>query len=252
MKKLKALLFDVDGTLADTEDAHLAAFNHAFADAGLNWFWSEELYHDLLVVTGGRERIKYYIEQYDPVFERPDDLDGFCKSLHQDKTNYFIHLLDEGGISLRPGVKRLIEEARADGMRLAITTTTSLANVEALLVNALDPEAMSWFEVVGAGDMVPVKKPAPDIYLYVLNKLGLSSDECIALEDSENGIRSSIGAGLKTIITMNKFTRGHDYSGAAIVLDNMGEPDQPFTVLEGDAGNSGYLDMALVKRLHSN
>lgn len=252
MKKLKALLFDVDGTLADTEDAHLAAFNHTFADAGLNWFWSEELYHELLAVTGGRERIKYYIEQYDPAFERPDDLDGFCKSLHQDKTENFIRLLNDGGISLRPGVKRLIKEARADGMRLAITTTTSLANVEALLVNALDPEAMSWFEVVGAGDMVSAKKPAPDIYLYVLDKLGLSPDECIALEDSENGIRSSIGAGLKTIITMNKFTRGHDYSGAAIVLDNMGEPDQPFTVLEGDAGDSDYLDMALVKRLHSN
>lgn len=250
-KELKALLFDVDGTLADTEDGHLIAFNLTFAEYGLDWSWSEELYDELLSVTGGRERIKYYIEQYNPSFERPDDLDAFIRSLHKKKTEHFVHLMSEGSIPLRPGVKRLITEAREQGMRLAITTTTTPANVEALLTNAMDPDAMSWFELIAAGDMVPAKKPAPDVYLYALEKLNLSPEECIALEDSENGIRSSLGANIKTIIAINKYTRGHDFTGAAIVLDQWGEPGQPFTVLSGDAGNSTYLDMALVKRLHA-
>ena len=253
MKELKALLFDVDGTLADTEkDGHLVAFNRAFADAGLDWNWSVELYGKLLAVTGGKERIKYYLDNFNQKFKRPNDLDGFIKELHVAKTDYYVSLMSEGAVPLRTGIKRLINEARAEGMRLAIATTTTPANVEALLVNALDPDAMSWFEVIAAGNVVPAKKPAADIYFYALDKLGLSPDECIALEDSENGIRSSLGANLKTIITVNDYTRDHDFTDAAIVLDNMGEPDQPFTVLAGDPGDSVYLDMALVKRLHAN
>lgn len=253
MKELKALLFDVDGTLADTEkDGHLVAFNRAFADAGLDWHWSAELYGKLLAVTGGRERIKYYLDNFNQSFERPDDLEGFIKDLHLAKTDYYVQLMADGAVPLRTGVKRLINEAREEGMRLAVATTTTLANVEALLVHALDPDAMSWFEVIAAGDMVPAKKPAPDVYEYALEKLALSPDECISFEDSENGILSSHGANLKTIITVNDYTRDHDFSGAAIVLDQWGEPDQPFKVLAGDAGDSTCLDMALVRRLHAS
>lgn len=252
MKELKALLFDVDGTLADTEDGHLIAFNHTFEQYGLDWNWSEELYDELLSVTGGRERIRYYIDQYNPTFDRPADLDAFIRQLHKDKTEYFVQLMKEGGIPLRPGVKRLINEAREQGIRLAISTTTTPANVEALLTSAMDPDAMSWFEVIAAGDMVPAKKPAPDVYFYTLEKLGLGAEECIALEDSGNGIRSSLGAGIKTIIATNKYTHGHDFSGAVIVLDQWGEPGQPFNVLSGDAGSSTYLDMELVRRLHAD
>ena len=257
MKELKALLFDVDGTLADTEkDGHLAAFNRAFSDAGLDWNWSVELYGKLLAVTGGKERIKYYLDNFLPDenrdFKQPNDLNGFIKDLHAAKTNYYVSLMSEGAVPLRTGVKRLINEARAEGMRMAVATTTTPANVEALLVNALDPDAMSWFEVIAAGNMVPDKKPAADIYLYAMDKLALSPDECIAFEDSENGILSSRGASLKTIITVNDYTRDHDFTGASIVLDQMGEPDQPFTVLAGDAGDSVCLDMALVKRLHAS
>lgn len=252
MKELKALLFDVDGTLAETEDGHLEAFNRAFEEKGLGWNWNPELYHELLSVTGGRERIKYYVEKYNPDFERPDDLDAFARDLHKTKTDYYVQMMSEGDIALRPGVKRLINEARSEGVRLAIATTTSPANIEALLVNALDPDAMSWFEVIAAGDMVKAKKPAPDVYFLALEKLGLDADECIALEDSENGIQSSLGAGVKTIIATNKYTHDHDFTGAAIVLDQWGEPDQPFNVLAGDAGDATYLDMTLIRRLHSS
>ncbi|HEY9147756.1 MAG TPA: HAD family hydrolase [Gammaproteobacteria bacterium] len=251
MSTLKALLFDVDGTLADTErDGHRMAFNRAFAEAGLDWEWSEELYGKLLAVTGGKERIRYYLDNFNTAFERPAELDSFIAGLHQAKTRHYVEMLSGGAIPLRPGVKRLINEAREAGMRLAVATTTTPENVSALLENAMDPDAMSWFEVIAAGDVVPAKKPAPDIYTYAMEKMGLGPDECIAFEDSHNGIRSSLGAKLKTIIAVNGYTREEDFSGAEIVLDHWGEPQQPFTVLSGDAGGASYLDLALVKRLH--
>jgi HAD superfamily hydrolase (TIGR01509 family) len=251
MSTLKALLFDVDGTLADTErDGHRVAFNRAFTEAGLDWEWSEELYGKLLAVTGGKERIRYYLDNFNTAFEHPDDLNEFIAGLHQAKTRHYVQMLSEGMIPLRPGVKRLIDEARAAGMRLAVATTTTPENVSALLENALAPDAMSWFEVIAAGDIVPAKKPAPDIYRYAMEEMGLTPAECIAFEDSHNGIRSSGGADLTTIIAVNGYTRDEDFSGAAIVLDHWGEPDMPFTVLNGDAGEATYLDLSLVMRLH--
>ena len=152
---------------------------------------------------------------------------------------------------MRSGVARLLREARQQGLTLAIATTTTYANVEALINNALEPSAMDWFDVVGAGDVVAHKKPASDIYDLVLEKLQLSAEQCMAFEDSANGIRSATGANLKTVVTSNRYTEDHDFTGAAIVLDQMGEPDQPFTVLAGDAHGHTYLDLALVKKLHS-
>lgn len=253
MSTLSALLFDVDGTLADTErDGHRVAFNRAFAEAGLDWDWSEELYGKLLAVTGGKERIRYYLDAFNTEFQRPDGLDDFIAGLHKAKTRHYVEMLGEGMIPLRPGVRRLILEAKEAGMRLAVATTTTPENVSALLQNALAPDAMEWFEVIAAGDVVPAKKPAPDIYLYAMEKMGLTPSECIAFEDSHNGIRSSRGAGLKTIVAVNGYTCDDDFSGAAIILDHWGEPDKPFTVLSGDSGGATRLDLALVKRLHGD
>lgn len=251
MSSLKALLFDVDGTLADTErDGHRVAFNRAFAEAGLDWDWSEALYGKLLAVTGGKERIRHYLDTYNTTFKRPFDLDSFIAGLHKAKTVHYVQMLSDGLIPLRPGVKRLISEARAAGLRLAVVTTTTPENVSALLENALAPDAMSWFEVIAAGDVVPAKKPAPDIYTWAMDKMALSPAECIAFEDSQNGIRSSRAAGLKTIIAVNGYTHDEDFSGAEIVLDHWGEANQPFKVLAGDAQGASYLDLALVQRLH--
>lgn len=251
MSTLKALLFDVDGTLADTErDGHRVAFNRAFAEAGLNWEWSEELYGKLLAVTGGKERIRYYLDNFNTAFERPAELDEFIAGLHASKTKHYVQMLSEGMIPLRPGVKRLIDEARAAGMRLAVATTTTPENVSALLENAMDPDAMSWFEVIAAGDIVPAKKPAPDIYTWAMEQMELKPEECIAFEDSHNGILSSRAAGLTTIVSVNGYTAEEEFKEAAIILDNWGEPDQPFNVIEGDAGGASCLDLELVKRLH--
>ena len=250
MPSLSALLFDVDGTLADTERAHLEAFNAAFAEARLDWHWSVSLYTDLLAVTGGKERIRHYIDRHQPEFKLPPDADALIAGLHAAKTRIYLDLLNRGAIGLRPGVKRLFQEARAEGLRLAIATTTTPANVTVLLENTLGPDGTDWFEVIGAGDVVPRKKPAPDIYLYVMERMGVEPASCIAFEDSRGGVDAAREAGLKTIVTCNDFTRGHDFDGAAIVLDHLGEPDLPFKVVAGDAQGKTYVDLDLVRRIH--
>jgi len=245
---LKAFLFDVDGTLADTErDGHRPAFNQAFADFDLGWNWSVDEYADLLKVTGGKERIRYYCEKYDLPLRHDAAFDQLVKDLHGRKTEHFVGLLSQGRVPLRPGVERLLGEAREQGIRLAIATTTTFANVEGLLNCTLGEEAMGWFEVIGAGDVVPQKKPAPDIYHYVMEKMDLEANQCLAFEDSRNGILSSTAADLKTLITYNGYTENDDFSAAMLVLDQMGEPGKPSAVLQ-QQGRS-HVDVALLQEL---
>lgn len=252
MKRPIALLFDVDGTLADTErEGHRVAFNRAFKEAGLDWEWSVPLYGELLRITGGKERIHYFLNTAGQHLARPAGLDEFIPKLHAAKTVHYTRMLESGAIPLRPGVVRLLNEARSLGLRLAIATTTTPANVTALLINTLGEASLGWFEVIAAGDVVPAKKPAPDIYVYTLQKMGLEPHECLAVEDSANGVRSAIGAGLRTIVTTNDYTAAEKFDGASLVVDQLGEPGAPFRVIQGESWGHRWVDVALLSKLCS-
>lgn len=250
MSTLQALIFDVDGTLADTErDGHRVAFNRAFAEAGFGWEWSVERYGQLLSTAGGKERLQRYLREDQPAFQPTPDIVTWAAAMHQAKTQHYKRVVQAGQMPLRPGVRRLLQEARQQGVRLAIATTSAPANVVALLETNLAPDSPAWFEVIAAGDLVPAKKPAPDIYHYVLEKLGIAAEQCLAIEDSRQGLLAATQAGLKTVITRSHYTQAEEFDEAMLVLDHLGEPDAPFQAIAGYPTTASYFDLALATQL---
>jgi HAD superfamily hydrolase (TIGR01509 family) len=245
---LSVLIFDVDGTLAETEEMHRRAFNLAFAESGLAWNWSHARYLELLGVTGGKERIRHFAAQSDAGFLHAGGADDRIATLHRLKTAHYVRLVGEGDIGLRPGVARLIREARESGLRLAIATTTSRANVINLLTATLGAEGPGLFDAISASDSAENKKPSPDVYFHVLKALDCAADHCIAFEDSQNGLRSARAAGIETVVTLSDFTTCDDPMDALAVLSDLGEPDQPFSVVCGDPGDHGFVSLELLNR----
>ncbi len=223
--RLAALIFDVDGTLAETEELHRQAFNSAFAQEKIHdrapdlkngWVWDEPLYGALLRTTGGKERIAAYIRDHLGV--DPGPYASHIESIHRAKTKIYASLVDDGALSLRPGIRELVAEAHRTGVVTAIATTTSRANVDALVRSCFGRDAGEVFSVICAGDEVARKKPAPDVYERALELLSLPASACMAFEDSWNGLTSARAAGLACIASPSRYTQADDLSGASLVV----------------------------------
>ena len=222
---LQALIFDVDGTLADTESVHLEAFNHAFRQEGLGWHWDLPLYTQLLEISGGKERILHHWRMVEPDMTEvgAGALTDTINRLHEIKTAYYENAVNNGAVVLRPGVLALMDDARRHGLQLAIATTTSPVNIAALLRSAIGPDWRTHFLAIGDASNAPIKKPHPQVYLKVLADMGLQARQCVAFEDSANGLRAALAAGLDTVVTPNGFTAHHDFKGALRIVPDLSQ-----------------------------
>lgn len=216
---LRGVIFDVDGTLAETEELHRRAFNETFAAHGVNWDWDQALYRVLLGVTGGKERMAAYMR--DHLGETVDA--EWIARVHKDKTERYNALVNEGALTLRPGIAELVADARDKGVRLGVATTTSRPNIESLCSACFKAALDDIFDAVAAGDEVPEKKPAPDVYELALSRLGLEAEDCVALEDSCNGLLSAKAAGLRCIVSPSVYISDDDFPGADALVESFAE-----------------------------
>lgn len=246
MSNLKAVIFDVDGTLANTEEAHRKAFNLCFKEFGLDWEWSVELYTQLLRVTGGKERMRHYMTDFRKETVSEEQYEEI-KKMHLRKNEIYHQMIADKQVPLRTGIERIIKEIRDSDVALCIATTTSPENVTALLSNTLGTDSESWFDCIGSGDIVQHKKPAPDIYEWVLKELDIDVSQAIALEDSLNGIKSTTAIDLTTIVTPNNYTAHDTFDGAKLIVKNLGDPGKPCEKISGDINVPQYIDLAFLK-----
>jgi HAD superfamily hydrolase (TIGR01509 family) len=233
MEKLRAILFDMDGTIVDTEkDGHRVAFNMAFAQHGLKAEWDVDLYHNLLQISGGKERMKFWFENSGKEWLPPEiPIDGFIQQLHQLKTTIFISLIENGKLPLRPGIKRIMQEANESGILVGICSTSNEKSVNTIANTLLEGIKI---DLILAGDVVTRKKPDPEIYLLALQKTGLAAEEVIVVEDSENGLISAKEAGIKVLVTVNEYTKNENLDRADAVVSSLGDEKEMAVLLAGN------------------
>ncbi|MCC6707286.1 MAG: HAD-IA family hydrolase [Gammaproteobacteria bacterium] len=246
---LKALVFDVDGTLADTEEIHRAAYNAAFVAHGMSWYWTHQRYAALLAISGGQERLRYAIRSQRMSHAERRRLLNLVPALHGTKTRFYREFVAAGRVHLRPGIARLIGEARAAGVELALVSSTTPANIDALLNANLGHDARGWFRVVTGGAEVAQRKPAPDIFKRALADLDQPAAHCVAFEDTAAGVAAAAAAGLFTVGLPNAWSAGHSLRGAQLVLGHLGEPEQPLAGAEAARVGGDYLQLLALARL---
>lgn len=249
--KIKALIFDLDGTMADTEETHRQAFNAAFIEYGLFWDWSPQQYAELLRISGGKERLAVFIQAMPVSTEEKARLLQIVPMIHGTKTRIYNELIADGRAPLRPGVERLLHEARAAGVALGIASTTTPANAGSLIRAQLGADAMRWFSAIACGDLVAHKKPAPDIYTLALGMLRLPAEACVAFEDSPNGLAAAKAAHLFTVVTPNIWTIACRFDGADLLLPGLGDPDMPLDLASAKRIGAPFLGLAELERLHA-
>ena len=214
-----ALIFDIDGTLAETEELHRKAFNTTFVEYGLNWHWDTKLYGELLKVAGGQNRLRHYIKKYQPT--QLAEFDNQVAAMHAQKTKTYCDLLAMGEIELRPGIEQLINSAIEKGLKLAISTSTSRINVDRLFEATLGLPVLEKFSAICCGNDVVDVKPAADLYLLALSQLSIPAEKCLAIEDSEIGLAAARAAGIPTLITVSTYCRDDDFTGADMIMSDL-------------------------------
>jgi beta-phosphoglucomutase-like phosphatase (HAD superfamily) len=252
MTTLEALLFDVDGTLADTEELHRRAFNQTFLEFGLGWDWAPDRYRALLGISGGAARIARHIDELDVPALDKSRLRQLIPALHREKTRHYGELLGGSGATLRPGIGRLVEEARRAGLRLGLAATSARANVESLVAAAFGSKARDSFAAIIAAELVARKKPAPDIYTLLLRSLRVSAAACVAFEDSANGLGAAKAAGLWTVVTPTQWTVGQDFTAADLRLPMLGDPGKPLDPSTAASIGGPWLGLAELRTLRAS
>lgn len=248
---MQALIFDVDGTIADTEEVHRQAFNAAFLEMELWWNWSASQYIELLKISGGPERLEHYIGalQVDP--DERQRLLGLAPAIHREKTRIYHELISGGRAAVRPGILRLIKEAREAGLRLALAATSSTSNIEALVSASLGGRTLGDFNAIASADEVSHKKPAPDLYLRVAAQLRVVPADCVVIEDSANGVRAAKAAGMVVVATPSRWTATQDFSAADLVLYSLGDPGAPLDPVTAKAIGAFQVGVAQLRALHA-
>ncbi len=229
---LRALIFDCDGVLADTErDGHRVAFNRAFAREGIDAEWDVELYGELLAVSGGKERMRHYFNLVGWP-QAAEDRDAFIRQLHRLKTDIYMEMVEEGQLPVRPGVRRLVDEAIEGGLTLAVCSTSNERAVHAVVGNLLGPERKAHFAAILAGDVVSNKKPDPEVYHLAARRLDLAPADCVVVEDTRNGLMAAKAAGMWCLVTMSYYSRGEDFAEADMVVEQLGDPPEVKVTLD--------------------
>ena len=223
---LKAVLFDMDGTMVDTEDkGHRPAFNAAFREFGLPYAWDTETYKSLVSIGGGKERISNFLSGVMPEKAKEKDFKDWVAAIHRKKTELFLEQIRTNQMTPRPGIIRLIDEILKNGIKVGICSTSQEDTVRSIALKALGKERMSRISLLLAGDVVSKKKPDPEIYNLAIERLGIHPDEGLVIEDSRIGLLSSLNAGIKCLVTANTYTEGQDFTGASLVVSCLGDSD---------------------------
>jgi HAD superfamily hydrolase (TIGR01509 family) len=235
-EKLQAILFDCDGVLAETErDGHRVAYNKAFENKGLDIHWSAQEYADLVRVSGGKERMRYFFEKNRARYPLPVFGDSLILELYLSKTEIFKEMLRSGKLPCRKGVERIIEEAREEGVQLFVCSTSHRESVETLIISNMGEKYAGYFTDLLCGDIVPNKKPAPDVYLLAKEKHKLDAKNCVVIEDSRNGLLAAKGAGMRCLVTLSHYTQDEDFDEADAILSTLGDAQTSDILIRGPA-----------------
>lgn len=249
---LNAVLFDVDGTIAESEEFHRLAFNESFKEYGLNWFWDEAIYKELIFIGGGKERIRHYITRAWPEMLKYKNLTSYISALHDVKSQIYEDYVNDSEIKTRPGVMRLIKELKKKKIRLGLVSSTSEKNLLNLFKKGLGIDPYDLFEIIAHGECTVQKKPSPDIYLWTLDKLKLPPQSCIAIEDAPRGSDSAVAAGVSVIVTPSLYTRNEKFNKSILAVSSLGEPEEPFTLISGNSYKKKFVDYELLIKLHQD